>query len=367
VTVDEMDLASQALDVTPWRPEEYERARAVLRGAMAESGTQPEARREAAPMPAVAPLHGRGSSRAGNRHRRTLGTRGKVGIGAGLGAIAAGVAAALVITSAPSATPTSTGLAVKAPGAQSNSHPATATAQLMSLSSRVAAESKPTGDATLIERESGVPGTATINVWDLYADDGQYFFSQTEAGLPAQVSKDNNQGGGQFAREIAAATYAVKGDLDTALLKMAWAPNGTKVPAWLSAQVKDLSVGGTQLDNYVWEDSEDALIAGSGNPQVRAGVLRLVSALPDITVDKGTVDGQPALTFTAGKAEVGTTGVDKKNPKAEVGPANHEAITINASTGIPLEFATGPTGKITVGLTYVVTRVSLSDIKAGKF
>jgi hypothetical protein len=361
--VDEMDLASQALEVTPWRPEEYERARAVLRGAMAESGPRPGA----APVPTVVPSHGRGSSRVGNRHRRTLGTRGKVGLGAGLGAIAAGVAAALVVTSTPPAAPTSTGLAVKAPVAQSNSHPATATAQLMSLSSRVAAESKPTGDATLMERKSGVPGTATINVWDLYADDGQYFFSRTEAGLPAQVSKDNNQGDGIFAREIAAATYAVKGDLDTALLKMAWAPDTTPVPASLSAQVKDLSASGTLLDNWVWENSEDALVAGSGNPQVRAGVLRLVSALPDITVDKGTLDGQPTLTFTAGKAEVGTTGVDKKNPKAEVGPADHEAMTINASTGIPLQFASGPTGKITVGITYVVTRVSLSDIKAGKF
>ena len=34
-----MDLARQALDVTPWRPEEYERARAVLRRVMAESGS----------------------------------------------------------------------------------------------------------------------------------------------------------------------------------------------------------------------------------------------------------------------------------------------------------------------------------------
>jgi hypothetical protein len=60
---------------------------------------------------------------------------------------------------------------------------------------------------------------------------------------------------------------------------MAW-PFPTPVPAWLSAQVKDISAGGMQIDNYVWEGSEDALVAGSGNPQVRAGVLRLVSARP---------------------------------------------------------------------------------------
>ena len=177
----------------------------------------------------------------------------------------------------------------------------------MKLAAYLAAEPQPAGDATLVERETGAPGQASINVWDLYTDDGRYFFSQTEAGLPAQVKEDNNQGDGQFGREVAAATYAVTGDLDTAALKMAWAPNTTPVPAWLSAQVKDMSAGGLQIDNYVWENSEDALIAGSGNPQVRAGVLRLVSALPGITVTRGTADGQPTLTLTAGAAEVGHT------------------------------------------------------------
>ena len=107
-----------------------------------------------------------------------------------------------------------------------------------------------------------------------------------------------------------------------------------------------MSAGGLQIDNYVWENCEDALVAGSGNPQVRAGVLRLVSALPGITVTHGTVDGQPTLTLTAGAAELGRTGVDKANPKVETGPAYQEAITINADTGIPLEIASGPAGKV---------------------
>ena len=162
------------------------------------------------------------------------------------------------------------------------------------------------------------------------------------------------------------ATYAVTGDLDTAALKMAW-PVATPVPAWLSAQVKNMSVGGIQIDNYVWENCEDSLVAGSGNPQVRAGVLRLVSALPGITVTHGTVDGQPTLTLTAGAAELGNVGIDKANPKADTGPAYQEAITINADTGIPLEIASGPAGQVTGTVTYVVTRVNLADIAAGKF
>jgi hypothetical protein len=237
----------------------------------------------------------------------------------------------------------------------------------MTLAADVAAEPRPAGDATLVERETGYPGKKTINVWDLYTDDGRYFFSQTQAGLPAQVQEDNNQGAGLFAQEIAAATYAVTGNLDTAALKMAWAGNPAPVPAWLSAQVKNMSAGGLQIDNYVWEGCEDALVAGSGNPQVRAGVLRLVSALPGITVTRGTVDGQPTLTLTAGSAELGGTQVDKANPKIETGPPYQEAITINADTGIPLGFVGGPAGKVSVTVTYVVTRVKLADIAAGKF
>jgi hypothetical protein len=64
-----------------------------------------------------------------------------------------------------------------------------------------------------VERETGAPGQASINVWDLYADDGRYFFSRTEAGLPAQVTENNNQGDGIIGREVAAAIYAATGDL----------------------------------------------------------------------------------------------------------------------------------------------------------
>jgi hypothetical protein len=299
------------------------------------------------------------------RRRRLAGVAGTVAVGA--------AAVVFVAMSAPwSAAPAAVGVA-------SGAHPASTRAsasptgsadaqpRLMTLAADVAAEPRPTGDATLVERETGKPGQTTINVWDLYTDDGRYFFSQTEAGLPAQVQKDNNQGEGQFEREVAAATYAVTGNLDTAALKMAWAPDTTPVPAWLSAQVKNMSAGGLQIDNYVWENSEDALIAGSGNPQVRAGVLRLVSALPDINVTRGTVDGHPTLTLTAGAAELGRVGVDKANPKIATGPAYEEAITINANTGTPLGLASGPAGKVTPSITYVVTRVNLADIAAGKF
>ncbi len=314
--------------------------------------------------------------RARRARRRDRIARG--GIGAGVVAVAA-VTAVGVASAVPSgpARPTQAGGAHPAVRA-SAVHPAKTGAStsstgstdaqrpLVTLAAVLAGEPAPTGNATLVERETGYPGKASIDVWDLYTDDGRYFFSQTEAGLPAQVKENNNQGEGMFGREIAAATYAVTGDLDTAALKMAWAPDTTPLPAWLSAQVKNMSEGGLQIDNYVWEGCEDALIVGSGNPQVRAGVLRLVSVLPGITVTDGTVDGQPALTLTAGAAEVGYTGTGLGNPKAETGSAYQEAITINRDTGIPLKIVGGSAGQADVTVSYVVTRVNLADIAAGK-
>jgi len=310
------------------------------------------------------------------QHARRARRRSRIaqgGIGAGVVAVAA--VAAVGAASAVSPTPTRTGQASgthpaktsASSSSSSSARPARAQPPLVTLAADLAAAPRPAGDATLVERETAAPGHASINVWDLYTDDGRYFFSQTEAGLPAQVQENNNQGAGQFGREVAAAAYAATGNLDTAALKMAWAPDPSPVPAWLSAQVKDMRAGGLQIDNYVWENCEDALVAGSGNPQVRAGVLRLVSALPGIAVTHGTVNGQPTLTLTAGAAELGNAGIDKADPKAATGPAYQEAITINADTGIPLGIASGPAGKVTGTVSYVVTRVTLASIAAGKF
>jgi hypothetical protein len=301
---------------------------------------------------------------ARRRHRLVRG-----GIGAGVVAVAAVTAVGVA-----SAVPSGQAGTAQAVGAHpttqaSGTHPASTGASasssasasagtqqpLVQLAALIAAEPRPKGNATLVERETTLAGQATVKVWDLYTDDGRYFFSQTKSGLPAQVQADNNQGDGLFAREVAAATYSVTGNLDTAALKMAWAANTTPPPAWIKAQVKNISAGGLQIDNYVWEGSEDALVVGSGNPQVRAGVLRLVSMLPGVSVTHSTVDGQPALTITASSAEFGS------------GMSYQEAISINANTGIPLKMDGGTPGTVDTTVTWVVTRVNLADIAAGKF
>ncbi|HEX6525716.1 MAG TPA: hypothetical protein VF070_37740, partial [Streptosporangiaceae bacterium] len=103
------------------------------------------------------------------------------------------------------------------------------------------------------------------------------------------------------------------------------------------------------------------LVAGSGNPQVRAGVLRLVSALPGVSVTHGTVDSQPTLTLAAGADELGGNGGGGEQ-------TYQEAITINAQTGIPLKMVGGPHGgPADTTVTWKVTRVNLADVAAGRF
>jgi hypothetical protein len=311
--------------------------------------------------------------RRARRHDRFV----RGGVGAGVVAVAA--AAAIGVASAGPSAPSAPARTAQASGTHragtgAPAKPAAAQPSLMTLAADVAAESQPVGNATLINRQTTITGQATVSVWDLYADDGRYFFSRTESGLPAQVTENNNQGDGMFAREVAAAVYAVHGNLQDAALKMAWAADTTPVPAWLSAQLKNISAkgGGGQIDNYVWENSQDALIAGAGNPQVRAGVLRLLSLLPDVTITNGTANGQPTLTLTAGAAEFTDPRMAALQQQGIVKARDsqapyQEALTINADTGMPVKFVGGPPSDIGTTVNYVVTRVTLSDIAAGKF
>lgn len=240
------------------------------------------------------------------------------------------------------------------------------------------------GDATLVLRTQSYPDGTSNSEADLYADNGEYFSTPTESGLPSAIAEDANIGNGFTAREIKAALDAVNGNLATAVQEMATAPydNGVK-PAATSADMSALkqkidaqtnltaaqkatllqrivseanSPSGqqAQTDNYIWMDSMDTLIEGAGNPDVRIGVLRILATLPEVAVTNTTTNGQPTLTLTA---------------SAPALPSNYqEAITINASSGIPVSFAGGAPGQTpSVTVSYQVSRVSLANIAAGNF
>jgi hypothetical protein len=328
MTAGEMELVGRLRDVEPPRPEAFEQARTVLRAAMVSD-------RSAEPAPAWPPRRWR---------RRAVAIHGRIaGLGTG---IAVAVAVALIATSA--------GQPAATPGRPPASRPAAAylaSAPLIRLADYIKAHTgRPAGNATLIIRTEpnaeGQPATG----FDLYTDSGAYYWAPAESGLPAQIATHHDIGDGMFRREVAAALYAVNGNLAIARQRMIDAPFD-HTGGVCSARC-DPTAGIT--DNYLWANSLDALTVGAGNPQVRVGVLRLLSTLPEVTVTNTTTSGRPTLTLTAGSPAFPGT--------------YHEALTINASTGVPVAFAGGtPRQKPDVTITYQVFRVTLAAIAAGKF
>jgi hypothetical protein len=364
-----MDLVRQLNDAELLRPEAYRRARAALREAMVASATTaPETsyRPGADPAPRVLT---REVSRDGRR-RRTLGTLGKAGIGAGIGLVAAAVAVAVVVTSAhgPAAP---AGTAAQAPAAAS---PLTSLAALIKSSA-----GKVPGDASLIIRTQTITGIGTTVSYNLYADNGAFYGGGDRASLREAVSKHQDLSGGMQAREVAAAEYAASGNLTKAREQMINAlPNSwglglspsRQQAIWNKAVAANREVYQEKgiplpkrptgqklqddLNNNVWNNSVDALSAGAGNPQVRAGVLRLLSTIKAVSVAHSTAGGQPALTLTAGSALFG--GEQK------------QVLTVNAKTGMPISSVVPAQGKLPQSVqTFKVSRLTVAGVAAGKF
>jgi hypothetical protein len=313
--------------------------------------------------------------RARNRRRRSLGTRGKVGIGAGIGAVAAAAAVAIAITSSPPpAAPT--GPATAAPAGS-----AAAASPLATLAARITASggSLP-GNASLVIRTQTI-GDRTPDVsYNLYTDAGAFYGGGDKKSLMQAIARHENDADGILTREVAAARFAVNGDLTTARRQMVNAsPNSLGLglsPAarkviWAKAMAKDAEIfkekgikepknppAGKRLQeltgNYLWNNSVDALSAGAGSPQVRAGVLRLLSTIPEVTVQHSTTGGQPTLTLTAGSALFG-------------GGAP-QVLTVSATTGMPIKSVFAAQGNVPSSVsTFQVSRVTLAGVEAGRF
>ena len=366
MNVDEMDLVSQLKDAEPLRPEAYERARTTLLAAMAEPGP--------APVPEVVPLR-----RARNRRRATVGTLGKVGIGAGIGAVAAGVAVALVATSTaqPASPAHFAAPASKAPAVNS---------KLVSLAAFVKASSgNLPGNASLVIQTQALTGIPAQVTYNLYTDSGGYYGSNDKKGLTAAVRHHQNLAGSWLdARQVvAAARYAATGNLTTARQRMLnatpeqferllrdtpaarkklWEKDMAKARAIFRAKhVKPPAVPTdkilrTDINYEIWYNSVNALTEGAGNPQVREGVLRLLSTISEITVANSTTGGRSTLTLTASPA---------MNPGSGL-PA--QVVTIDARTGMPISSVWGTPGqKYYSNTTFRVSRVTLAAVRAGRF
>jgi hypothetical protein len=303
--------------------------------------------------PDVDRIEGRG--RQLRRRRQLWGTA-----GGGVFAVAAVAAIAVTVT----------GGAVQAPAPNLAKPSATAGAKttgtgeapMVRLVSYLATAPQPTGDATLLLRSQVQADGSKIDVWDLHADNGDYYFARSRGALPAQVAGKKLQGEKAGRRKVvAAAKSAATGNLDDARAKMALAymPAKPEVEPTIEApgvrhtlpadvaKIKGVPGGvvGNTTDNWVWNNSMDALIAGAGDPVVRAGVLRLLGQMPDVAIKEGTFQGKAVFTLTANKMITG----------------DPETLTISAETGLPIRFASGGT------INYTVTRVTVADVRQGKF
>jgi hypothetical protein len=194
--------------------------------------------------------------------------------------------------------------------------------------------------------------------------------------LRAAVAGGANLADGTNAREIAAARYAATGNLATAVKRMVSAlPNdyydslAERKAIWAKTasarealeKEKGMKVAipmptgilQSDIDNTLWTASTIALSWGAGDPQIRVGVLRLLSTIPHVSVADSTTDRQPTLTITAGPALFGGGG--------------DQVLTVNAKTGIPVSSVESGGGVPTAVQTDQVSRVTLADVRAGKF
>ncbi|MEU4239180.1 hypothetical protein [Actinoplanes sp. NPDC026619] len=241
---------------------------------------------------------------------------------------------------------------------------APAEAPLVKLVGNLTTAPQPAGDATLLLRDQRYDDGLKVDVWDLHADNGDYYFAKTKGALPAQVKGGHKRNEDAFGRKnaVAAAKLAAKGDLNEARKKMALAylPKNPEVKPTIEAPgVAAPEVTNTKVpkeireasrinktDNWVWNNSMDALRDGAGDPLVRAGVLRLLGQMPEVKVKSATIGNQPVLVLTAGSPATVAS----------------ESLTVNADNGMPIKYASDG-----VAVNYTVSRVTIADVAKGKF
>jgi hypothetical protein len=275
-------------------------------------------------------------------------------------------------------------LASRAPAVKAHHVIESASARrLTHLSVRLADEPVAPGNATLVLRRQTYPNSAEIDGADLYADNGNYYYSPTLAGLPAVIQQNETVNVGSSdseQRDIAAANAALTEPIGQARQQMSVAsfdPNvkpkeitpgvapssaddkGTAEVQQKLQQIKkqeqqdNLHSVISQEDGMIWDNGMDALTAGAGNPQVRAGVLKLFATIPQITTSTGTLDGQATLDVTASLLS-SNSGLYQ------------EQLVLDANTGVPLEMIGGNQGQ-TPGVTvfYTITRTTVAAVENG--
>ncbi|MEU4399269.1 hypothetical protein [Micromonospora orduensis] len=379
---DELDLVGELGSAEPLRPEAYQRARAMLRAAMADPGTvrllgatsaEDTTMEATSTMETTTTTRNEESSPAIQRRRR-IGVAGRLGIGAGVGVAAAAAVVAVVLNS-PATGGTEAGKDSSAATSGATTVDGSAErAPLMTLAGSIKTVTPSAGDAWLV-KATQVNGTKTMQVvYTLYTDGHAIYTGNSVEDIKRAIARHQDQmtdgGYAPLLKAAAAAADSSPADGRTQMLKAAKDPLVGLDPAaqkteWdkqqAAAQVIIKQKGGNvkpkpyspqavqrHFDNALWTYSTQALSAGDGNTQVRAGVLRLLSTISGVSVKDSTTHGKATLTITAGPEVFGGEG--------------SEVLTIDAKTGMLVKDVSTVPGLPQAFTTYESSRVTKADL-----
>ncbi|KOX19193.1 hypothetical protein ADK67_34110 [Saccharothrix sp. NRRL B-16348] len=339
-----MDLMKKLSDVPSPSPEAYDRARTALKTAMVE------------PVDNV----------VRSKRRFSWPRAGVAAVGA------AAVAAAVVMGMTDGNVPTGPSTEAAAPVVES---------PLVELASQVKAAAALPGDSSLVIGTKTLPDNAPYVYYTVYTDRGQVFKGDSAKTLAASVTKNDDQAAPFDAKVMAAAREAANGDVEKARVAMITAANNAlgvglspadAEKAWADAQAEVAALGKelpdpnprptgkdleNRINNHLWSNTTYALFVGAANAEVRAGVLKLLATINEVTVGETDLDGQRALTITA-------------SPEILGGDAS-AVLTLNADNGLPLRDEVFPAENSPQPSKYMVvhyqsSRVTLADVAAGK-
>jgi hypothetical protein len=309
---------------------------------------------------------------ARQRHRRGLAVRGTAGAGAALAAATAGGAVILPVTPAP----------VPAGPAGTAAHAVAPRSQLATLAAVVRASSaqQPADAWWLIIRTQTIGTRVPYVTYNLYTDSGAIYVADSPSELRWAIAHHQNLADGTQARQVAAARSAATGNLAAARLRMINVSRnylGLGLSPAAQKRVREQGLAAErqiyrekgirrqpalptpktiqeQADNLLWTNSVSALEEGGGSPQVRAGVLRLISTISGVAVADSVTGGQPTLTLTAGPEVFGGQG--------------RQVLTISARTGMPVSSSVGDLGPGTPPSleTYKVSPTTRAGIESGR-
>ena len=295
-------------------------------------------------------------------HRRAAGTRRRRALPRVLALAAVAAVAAVLVTSLLPAGGGSGGGDLLAPRAAE-------AAPLVLLARNIQAHPAAAGDATLVRLHHTYPGEPSVDRVDLFADDGRYFYAPTLRQLRHATALQDPVGA-HTQRKVAAAAATADLPAAEARERIVQAdsppgfpdhmgepglPHADEVSAEERAAGRRTSAAlrtdpgrrAELVENVFWGNTMDALIAGAGRADVRAGVMKLLATSRTVKVTRDTVGGRDVLHIT----------------ETSFADGYAETLTVDAGTGVLMAMTGGTAGQPpAVTVDYAVERVRAADV-----